>query len=364
MAFERLLTAMHDPAVVRVAPAQGAAEPAPAAVRVAVRRVALTTNNVTYALFGERMQYWQFFPTGEAGWGLVPAWGFADVVASRVPELAVGERLYGYWPLASQVDLQPAKVSPFAFTDATAHRAALPAAYNRYQRCAADPGYRAGDESALALLRPLFGTAFLLADFLHEQGWFGARRVVLSSASSKTAMGTAWCLREIGGVEIVALTSATHEVFVRGLGVYDAVQRYDATEALDAAQPTVFADFSGDAAQRARLHRHLGAALVHSAVIGATQYSEGPRGESLPGPKPTFFFAPEQMRVRSQAWGSAELQRRVGDAQQRFAQRAFDAQPPWLRIVEHRGLPAAAELMQAMARGQVDPALGHVLVLG
>lgn len=363
MAFDRLLTALHDATTWRVAPVHAAAAPAPGAVRLAVRRVALTTNNLTYALFGERMQYWQFFPSGEAGWGIVPAWGFADVVAADAGTLAVGERVYGYWPLAAQVDLLPARLSPQGFADATPHRAELPAAYKRYQRCAADAGYRADAENELALLRPLFGTAFLLADFLHEHGWFGARRVVLSSASSKTAIGTAWCLRELGGVEITALTSAAHEAFVRSLGLCDNVLRYDAIETLDAGVPTVFADFSGDAAQRARLHRQLGASLRYSAVIGATQFSEASPGASLPGPQPVFFFSPEQARVRSQAWGPAELARRVGEAQHRFAARAFGTAQPWLRVVEHHGLPAAAELMRAIARGQVDPALGHVLRL-
>ena len=43
-----------------------------------VSGVALTTNNITYALLGDTMQYWSFFPTHAAEWGQMPAWGFAD----------------------------------------------------------------------------------------------------------------------------------------------------------------------------------------------------------------------------------------------------------------------------------------------
>ena len=47
-------------------------------------RVGLTANNVTYAVLGEAMRYWRFFPPGPRGlgpeWGLPPLWGFADVV--------------------------------------------------------------------------------------------------------------------------------------------------------------------------------------------------------------------------------------------------------------------------------------------
>lgn len=361
---QALLTATHDPATSRLAPLDLPAALPPGSVRVAVRRVALTTNNVTYALFGERMQYWRFFPSGEAGWGIVPVWGFGDIVASNVPELAVGERLYGYWPLAAGVDLQPQRISAASFVDGAPHRADLSAVYNRYQRCAADPTYRAADENALALVRPLFGTAFLLADFLADNAFFGAERVVLSSASSKTAYATAWCLREAGDLPRVALTSAANADFVRRLGLYDEVVDYAHIESLAPAMPTVFCDFSGSASQRERLHRHLGDALRHSAVIGATQFSaEGQAGGALPGAKPTFFFAPDQMRARAQSWGAAELQRRIGQAQLGFVQRAAASKDPWLRIVEHRGLAAGAELMRTLAQGRVDPSLGHVLAL-
>src|SRR3712207_7922901 len=42
---------------------------------------------------------------------------------------------------------------------------------------------------------PLFLTSFMLADQLEDNRFFGARALVLSSASSKTAYGTAFLLR-------------------------------------------------------------------------------------------------------------------------------------------------------------------------
>ena len=53
------------------------------------------------------------------------------------------------------------------------------------------PG-RQGDYQAL--LRPLFMLSFLVDDFLAENEFYGARRVMLSSASSKTAFGLAHLL--------------------------------------------------------------------------------------------------------------------------------------------------------------------------
>src|SRR3954471_20129963 len=82
---------------------------APGQIRVRIDSFALTSNNITYAAFGDAMNYWQFYPTGEAGWGIVPVWGFATVVQSLHPGVAVGERLYGYWPMSNQAVLTPGR---------------------------------------------------------------------------------------------------------------------------------------------------------------------------------------------------------------------------------------------------------------
>jgi hypothetical protein len=359
-----LLTSQQDPSVGRL---HNASAPAlqPGSVRFAVRRVSITTNNVTYALFGERMSYWQFFPSGQEGWGVVPVWGFADVIESTMSEVAVGARFFGYWPLADTVDLQPTKVSASGFTDGAAHRAALPSTYNRYN--AAPPNQQPQDEAALAVMRPLFGTAFLLTDFLHDNDWFGARQLVLSSASSKTAYATAWCAREMlarglgPAVRVIGLTSRANGDFVRRLGFYDGVLGYDEIASIDASVPTVFCDFSGSAEQRAQLRRHLRDALRHSAVIGATQFSTGARDAPLPGAKPTFFFAPDRRRKRLDDWGPALLMQRVEDSQSRFLQQVLSGATPALRIVTHRGLDAARDVMAELAGGRIDPAVGHVI---
>jgi hypothetical protein len=364
MDITTLLTSQRDPADGRL-DTSSAPPLDPGWARFAVRRVSITTNNVTYALFGERMSYWQFFPSRQDGWGVVPVWGFADVVESTVPEIAVGTRYFGYWPLADFVDLQPTKVSASGFIDGASHRATLPSTYNRY--VAAPSNQAAQDEATLAIMRPLFGTAFLLIDFLQENDWFGARQLVLSSASSKTAYATAWCVRDAlahghgPGVRVIGLTSEANKPFVAALGFYDSVLEYGAVRSIDASVPSVFADFSGSAEQRARLHHHLGDALRHSAVIGATQFSAGDRDTPLPGARPTFFFAPDRRRKRLDDWGPARLMQSVEDSQSRFLRDMLSGAEPRLRITMHRGLRAARDVMAEMARGRIDPAAGHVI---
>ena len=200
-------------------------------VRLRIDAFALTSNNITYAAFGEAMNYWGFYPTGDATTGCIPVWGFASVVESRCAGVDVGERFYGFWPIADEAVLQPARVNAGGFFDGAEHRRELHPVYNQYLRCSADPAYVAEREAEQALLRPLFGTSFLIDDFLADNRFFGARIVILSSASSKTAYGTAFCLALRRGatdaVKVIGLTSPGNVAFTRSLGCYDEVLCYD-----------------------------------------------------------------------------------------------------------------------------------------
>jgi hypothetical protein len=339
--------------------------------RLRIDHFALTSNNITYAAFGEAMKYWDFFPTGDAAWGCIPVWGFADVVESRAEGVAVGERLYGYWPMGRYLVVQPARVGRHGFVDGAAHRAELPAVYNQIQRCAADPAYVASQEAQQALLKPLFITSFLIDDFLDDAGFFGAKQVLLSSASSKTAFGTAFCLSlrrgQPGAVRIVGLTSPGNLAFCRSLGCYDEVRAYDALAGMDAATPTLYVDFAGSAPLRRSVHQHFGEALRYSCSVGGTHWDELGGGRDLPGPRPTLFFAPAQIAKRSAAppagWGPAELQARIAAAWAAFMRPVNDPVAPWLRVRSARGAQAVREACLALLDGQVDARDGLMLAL-
>jgi len=334
----------------------------------------LSSNNITYAAFGESMKYWDFFPTGDARWGCIPVWGFAEVTESRTEGVAVGERCFGYWPMGRYLVVQPTRVSPRGFVDGADHRAALPAFYNHIQRCCADPGYLVAQEAQQALLQPLFATSFLIDDFLDDAQFFGASQVLLSSASSKTAFGTAFCLSlrraKPGAPRIVGLTSPGNLEFCRSLGCYDEVRAYDTLGAMDRGTPTVYVDFAGNAALRRSLHEHFAAtgdALRYSCAVGGTHWDELGGGHDLPGPRPTLFFAPAQGAKRSAAppagWGAAELQRRIAAAWGSFMKAVNDPVAPWLRVRRGRGPQAVRDAMTALLDGRVDPREGYMLSL-
>jgi hypothetical protein len=333
--------------------------------RLRITAFALTSNNITYAAFGDAMNYWAFFPTGEAHSGCIPVWGFADVSESRAGGVAVGERFYGYYPMADEVVLQPARTGPAGFIDGAAHRRELHVLYNQYSRCSADPGYQATREAEQALLRPLFMTSFLIDDFLADNAFFGATAVVLSSASSKTAYGTAFCLAQRRGapeaVRVVGLTSAGNLAFTQGLGCYDRVLPYDAVASLPADTPTVYVDFSGDAALRTGVHAHFDQRLTYSCSVGGTHWDALGSGKGLAGPRPTLFFAPAQAKKRLADWGAPALQQRTAEAWQAFMKPVTDPQHPWMQVVRGTGKAAVERTYAALLGGQSRPQEGHFL---
>lgn len=344
------LVAKADFRQARVAPA----EPPPLAdgqARLAIERFALTSNNVTYAVFGDQMRYWDFFP-GPEGWGRIPVWGFARVEASSHPDLAVGQRFYGYYPMSSHLTVTPRKTR-LGFADEAPHRQGLPPVYNQYQAVgAADPA-----EDHQALLRPLFITGFLIEDFLDENDLFGARSVVLTSASSKTAISLAFQLKSRGKARVVGLTSARNKAFVEELGYYDQVVTYDEVAAAPIEEPVALVDFAGDAPLLKAVHERFGDALAHSCLVGGTHWEAERGGGALPGPKPVFFFAPDRIRKRAADWGPGGLDQRHDAA---WAPFAADA-PRWMAVAHGRGPDAIAAAYQAVLEGRAGPDEGIIL---
>ncbi|MCL6416604.1 DUF2855 family protein [Aestuariirhabdus sp. Z084] len=329
-----------------------------------VDRFSFTANNITYAAMGNMLRYWEFFPQA-SGRGVIPVWGFADVIGSNCDAVSVGERVYGYFPMASHVVMQPAKINDSSFVDGTEHRRSLPVIYNQYIRVAADPIYSADTEALQMLLRPLFTTSFLLDDFFADSDFFGARSLVLTSASSKTALGMAFLLQQHRDAreqqyEIVGLTSQKNLDFVQGLGCYDRVLTYDRVSELDAGVPTALVDFAGMADLIGELHEHFQDQLQYSCRVGASHWDATANASGkLPGPTPQMFFAPTQAQKRLQEWGGVEFQTRVATAWFRFIK--FVDQ--WMEVDESLGVAATEQVYQQTLKGQVNPCTGNILSL-
>lgn len=321
-------------------------------VLLAVERFALTANNITYGVYGDRLGYWRFFPADE-NWGRIPVWGFAQVLRSTVETLAVGTRLFGYLPMSTHWVTRLER-RPWGVVDVSPHRAELPPAYNGLVEAAPGPL-----DDPIALLRPLFLTAFLLDDYFADNADFGATTFILSSASSKTALGLGWLLAR-RGVRIIGLTSPRNTGFVESVGYFSETRTYDALTDTPVEGPVVFVDFAGSPEVVAAVHHSLGDQLMHSAVVGSTHQADGPVGPGrLPGPRPTFFFAPDRVRQRSQDWGREAFNARIQTALE-----GFITANPWLQVSTHAGPEALEAIYQTVLAGEARPEVGHMVTPG
>jgi hypothetical protein len=331
-------------------------------VLIRIDHFALTANNITYGVAGDSIGYWQFFPADDP-WGCIPVWGFGEVIETAHPEVPVGERLYGYFPMGTHLKIKPERISRGGLVDGAEHRSSLPPVYNQYTRVAADPAYDAEHEAEQMLYRPLFTTSFFLDDFLQDNNFFGAGNVILTSASSKTSLGLAHLLHKNrrDACRVIGLTSAGNRAFVESLGCYDSVHAYDEIDQLPL-EPSVMVDMAGSGPVRAAVHGHLTDSLKYSCAVGATHWDAATVGagdQTLPGPQPQMFFAPSQIQKRLAEWGQEKFNSLMAGAWQGFLAVSAD----WISVDVRRGLDALAATYEAFLDGQADPAKGYVISL-
>ena len=320
-------------------------------IRVAIEAFALTANNISYGVVGEKIGYWKFFPA-EGPWGVIPVWGVGVVKESRHDALGVGERLYGYFPMGASLDMTPAKVSDRRFLDGAAHRADLPPVYNGYLRLDAEPGYDPETDNARMALYPLYATAFCLYDFFKDNDWFGAARILVLSASSKTAIGCALAFGEDDGApEIVGLTSRGNLDWVRDLGIYSQAFDYDDLGAIAADTPTAIIDMSGNGPLLGALHKRLGDHMRYTSNVGLTHWSENAMGPDFIRERSAMFFAPGHMRKRASDWGPGVFEEKSFA----FFRRAAARSGSILRYETISGLEAAHGAYQRLLAGTIRP---------
>jgi hypothetical protein len=244
--------------------------------------------------------------------------------------------------------------------DAAPHRQVAAPVYNAYSRVSGDPAFAGRQGDYQALLRPLFMLSFLVDDFLAENQFFGANHVILSSASSKTAFGLAHLLHtQRQPIRVIGLTSSGNTGFVRSLGCYDDVVGYDAVSSMPADQTAVFVDMAGSGKLRGDLHRHLRDRLTYSMRVGLTHMDASSDDKDLPGAKPIWFFAPDQIRKRAKEWGPGGIESRFGNAWSGFVPMLDRC----ITVTESHGQAAVEQVYLDTLNGRVPPDQGHILSL-
>lgn len=321
-------------------------------VLIKTEQFGLSANNITYAAHGHDMGYWDIFPAGE-GYGIVPVWGFATVVASHHPDIQPGERIFGFLPMASHWVIRAGKVTPRGLVDVHPDRNSIHHLYDSYQRCNADPAYKPDREVWQQAFRPLFITSFVLDAHVSEISDHGA--ILLSSASSKTASGTACLLRHQrklrnADYRLIGLTSADNADQVASSNCYDEVVVYDEVDTLPQADSYWLLDFTGNGETLARLQRHLDLSMDTITLVGTTAWQARQKTNSA-SLAADVFFAPAHIKQCQQEWGMEQFFSRYQEAWELFCQTTSQT----YYEKQYQGVKEAIAVYKEMLAGMTDP---------
>lgn len=318
---------------------------------LSIDHFAFTSNNITYAVIGEKFRYWDFFPVSETK-GIIPAWGFGTVIFSTNDDVKVGERFYGYFPMASHLVIQPGKVNAYAMFDIVEHRKELPSFYNYYEKATDSK-----NEKALMLFNPLFATSFLLSEFYVENEFFESENIILTSASSKTAIALAYLLSQTDqNINVFGFTSETNLPFVESLDIYDRVFTYDEISSLDQ-EDSCIVDFAGNKSFMLQLQNHLIPNLKFCSVVGLSHWDK--QSEKVQYPfKAELFFAPAYGAEKMKLWGIVEYKKRLNSQLDPF----LEWTSTWLEVDIVKESQIAAVYTEMLA-GNVNPKKGIIMSL-
>ena len=256
----------------------------------------LTSNNVTYAVFGDAMSYWSFFPA-EPGWGRMPVWGFRRGRALEAEGIESGARIYGYLPVSSHLVVTPERTRSDSFIDASPHRAELPPVYQLYTLTAGDDLYRPETEDIQMLLlhsspRPSSSTTSWRTRDTRTAGrsWFRALRArrpsPLPSGSPSATRPRSWGPRRRATWSSSRVWRSTTARLLRR----DRLARAGACRLRGPV---------GRRRRRMAVHTHFGDELGLSMAVGLTHWEELGSGQGTsPGRRPPCSSLPT-------AWSSA-----------------------------------------------------------
>ena len=107
------------------------------------------------------------------------------------------------------------------------------------------------------------------------------------------------------------------------------------------------------------MHHHFRDAMKYSSIVGASHWEKRSTQHGLPGAKPAFFFAPNQVKKRTQDWGPAGVDQHFAEVWQPFV----DFVRPWMRIIHSHGEAAVQDSYLRMLEGRAAPDEGHILSL-
>lgn len=259
--------------------------------------------------------------------------------------------------MSSYLIVKPENIKPFGFIDGTTHRKPLPPIYNFYAK--KPESFSDVEKGYYSIIKPLFTTAFLNYLFLEEENFFEAEQILLTSASSKTALGIAYMLfsnKEQHGKKIIGLTSSKNKVFLQETGLYDQIFSYDELDNIPSLKTTMV-DLGGNIELLLKINNQLNEHLRFTSLIGLADWKSAGDMKQVPNSK--FFFAPDYATKLFQKLGPDVANEQINKTQENFTELAQN----WIDLKFVHFEAGIKDLYLNMLDGKVDPSKGYVVLV-
>ena len=196
--------------------------------------------------------------------------------------------------------------------------------------------------------------------FLKDEKFFECDQIILTSASSKTALSLAFLLSKNkleDKKKIIGITSDKNIKFLLNIGFYDTVIAYDSLEMELNLSKLIVVDFAGNSDYLEKIHNYFGDLLKYVCLVGLADWSSKTNFKSIPNSK--FFFAPNHAEKRYRTMGVKKTTLLAEDLLKEFIMQIKHD----IKLKYFNDPKELHELYLKSLKGKIDPSKGYMVQL-
>jgi len=296
-------------------------------------------------------------------------WGYARVMESECPKVPVGTRLYGLFPPSKYLIQKIQRTVPAnrngdcALVEFLNDQCPFDLIrFKEYEVVESDPTPEALlTEDWRCATKELYTMAFYMDEqLLVETGMINS--VIISCASSKTAVALAYVLRMRDMRNVWGLTSKEHLEFVKSTDLYHKVFTYDEVESLPNDSTVVYMDFRCDGDLRHAILTRMSTNLMHSMVIGPAMFQKRMKDQLFEVKKRETLFNEATWRERRRM--VAEVTKTGRNEKLKYSYKAFvERVKTWTKLRHLGGAEAMKQVYADIYENKAPPHESYVISL-
>merc|ERR1711920_880896 len=211
------------------------------------------------------------------------------------------------------------------------------------------------------VFKEIYTMAFYMDEnLLVETGMINS--VIISCASSKTAMALAYCLRMREMRFVYGLTSAEHLDFCKSTDLYHEVYTYDQINEMATNHTVVYMDFKCDGEVRQNITLRMGTNLMYSMTLGPAVFQKRMKDQLFEKRAREVLFDESSWRERRRM--VAEVTKTGRNEKLKYSFKSFiERMKKHVKLQQVCGVKAFQDMYEAVYSNQASPSDAFVCTL-